>query len=147
MFEDYDFYQAKRLSESVLRFKPMDDSVRAEYLARTQKKKLSSAEEARKEPRVIPYSDWFLYAVHYLDSSRKLADLTSKNLSGDNFGSLPTREILRAKRLYRLIQECDSNYTDSDIKYQMKELHSRRYLRKADENRRFTSNEKNWKNR
>ena len=142
MFADYDFYQAKRVSESVLRFKPMDDPVRTEYLARAQKEKLSSAEEARKEPRVIPYSDWFLYAVHYLDSSRKLADLTSKNLSGDNFGSLPTREILRAKRLYRLIQECDSNYTDSDIKYQMKELHSRRYLRKADENRRFTSNEK-----
>lgn len=141
MFVDYDFYQAKRVSESALRFKPIDDPVRAEYLARTQKEKLSSAGEARKEPRVIPYSDWFLYAVQYLDSSRKLADPTPEISSDDNFESLQIRALLRAKRLHRLIQESDFSYTDSDIKCQMEELHSRRYLRKDDENKELTSNE------
>lgn len=133
MFVDYDFYQVKRASESALRFKPVDDPARIEYLSKNKKEKLSPAKEARKAPRVIPYSDWILYAVQYLDSSRKLADPTPEISSGDNFESLQMRALLRAKRLYRLIQESDSNYTDDIIKHLMKELHSFRYPRKADE--------------
>ena len=102
---------------------------------------MSPAKEARKAPRVIPYSDWILYAVQYLDSSSKLADPTPEISSGDNFESLQMRALLRAKRLYRVIQESDSNYTDDIIKHLMKELHSFRYPRKADENKNFTSNE------
>lgn len=135
MFVDYDFYQEKSKSESALRFKPQDDPARIAYLEKNKKEKLSSAQNARKEPRIIPYSEWYLYAVQYLDSSRKLADPTPLDSNDDNFNSHYIRARLRANRLYRMIKESDSNYTDSDIKRLMKELHARRYPRKADANK------------
>lgn len=130
IFVDYDFYQAKCASEISLRFKSRDDPARIAYLTNSEREKLSSAQDARKEPRVIPYSEWLLYAVQYLDSSPKLADLASLDSNDSDFDF----HRLRAKRLYRLIQESDPSYTDNDIKYWMKDLHAQRYPRKNDEN-------------
>lgn len=72
-------------------------------------------------PHALPYHNWFMYAVRYLDSSPKLPKIAEMNSPSKDFA------LMRVRRLWRFILDAYPENDPQEIQKCIEHLHALRY--------------------